>query len=102
MDILYVVAHHPGPVTPSRLAAVLGVTPGAVTQLVDALQADALLSREAHPNDARSCVLRLTPSARAEITASEQQVVADFAPRFAALTDRQLATLADLLRRLSP
>ncbi len=84
------------------MATVLGLTAGAVTQLVDVLEADGLLTREAHPVDARSRILRLTPSAEAEITAFEQQVVAGLAPRFAALTDRQLASLVDLLRRLSP
>ena len=102
VDLLYVLAHHPGPVTPSRMAAVLGLTAGAVTQLVDVLEADGLLSREAHPSDARSRILRLTPNAEAEIAAFERQVVAGLVPRFAALTDRQLISLTQLLRRLSP
>lgn len=102
VDLLYVLAHHPGPVTPGRMASVLGVTPGAVTQLADALEADGLLVREAHPDDARSRILRLTTSAETDIAAFEEQVVAGITPRFATLTDRQLASLADLLRRLSP
>lgn len=102
VDLLYVLVHHPGPVTPSQMALVLGLSRGAVTQLSDTLATEGLLIREPHSDDGRSCVLRLTASAEAEITTYEQQMVADVAPRFAALTDRQLLSLADLLQRLSP
>jgi DNA-binding MarR family transcriptional regulator len=84
------------------MASVLGVTAGAVTQLVDTMEGQGLLRREPHPADARCRVLRLTAGAEAEIAAFEQDIVESMTPRFEALSEVELGSLADLLRRLSP
>jgi DNA-binding MarR family transcriptional regulator len=100
IDALFVLAHRPTPVTPSSLASALGVTAGAITQLLETLTAAGLVESDLNPHDGRSRILKLTESSRAEIAEFEQQVVADLTPQFDALTDTQLATLADLLDRL--
>jgi DNA-binding MarR family transcriptional regulator len=100
IDALFVLAHRPTPVTPGSLASALGVTAGAVTQLLETLAAAGLVESDLNPHDGRSRILKLTESSRAEIAEFEQQVVADLTPRFDALTDTQLAALADLLDRL--
>jgi DNA-binding MarR family transcriptional regulator len=87
-------------VTPSSLASTLGVTAGAVTQLLEILLAAGLVESDLNPRDGRSRILKLTDSARDEIAEFEQQVVADLTPRFEVLTDTQLAILADLISRL--
>ncbi|WP_240644447.1 MarR family winged helix-turn-helix transcriptional regulator [Paenibacillus paeoniae] len=49
-----------GAVLMSELAARLGVTKGAITQLVDRLEAKQLVMRSPHPHDSRSSILSLT------------------------------------------
>jgi DNA-binding MarR family transcriptional regulator len=50
-----------GPVPQRVLAEALKVTPRAVTGLVDALVAQGLVTREAHPADRRATLVTLTP-----------------------------------------
>jgi MarR family len=50
-----------GPVPRHILAEALKVTPRAVTGLVDALVAQRLVTREAHPTDRRATLVALTP-----------------------------------------
>ncbi|WP_165066615.1 MarR family winged helix-turn-helix transcriptional regulator [Marisediminicola senii] len=100
LQALYRLAHARVPVTPSRLAAYLGVTAGAVTQLVDGLRAEQLVDVAPLPGDARSRILTLTPAAAAEVLAFERGVVGSVMPRFAGLSDDDLTTLAALLARI--
>jgi DNA-binding MarR family transcriptional regulator len=50
-----------GGVTPKLAAEHLGLTTGALTALIDRLEATTLLRRTAHPSDRRSLLLRVTP-----------------------------------------
>lgn len=50
-----------GPRTPSELADRLQITTASVTELVDRLQRDALVSRSPHPTDRRKLLITLTP-----------------------------------------
>jgi DNA-binding MarR family transcriptional regulator len=50
-----------GPRTPSELADRLQITTASVTELVDRLQRDALVSRLPHPTDRRKLLITLTP-----------------------------------------
>ena len=49
-----------GPSTQHSLSRALRVTPRNITGLVDALEADRLVSREEHPNDRRATLVTLT------------------------------------------
>ncbi|HZA17484.1 MAG TPA: MarR family winged helix-turn-helix transcriptional regulator [Pseudonocardiaceae bacterium] len=100
VEALFVLAHSSRPVTPSVLAAKLGVTAGAVSQLLDSLRAQDLIATVENPIDGRSRVVVLTEAARTEIDAFEQSVVADLLPMFGALTTSELGKLAELLNRL--
>jgi DNA-binding MarR family transcriptional regulator len=55
--------------TQRALARTLGVTPRNVTGLLDGLQGDGLVLREAHPTDRRATLVSLSTRGR-EITAS--------------------------------
>ncbi|MFK8249919.1 MarR family winged helix-turn-helix transcriptional regulator [Ancylobacter terrae] len=57
--------HDAEALSPSRLAARLGLTRGAVTKLADRLIAKELLARHANRDDARAQFLSLTPAGRA-------------------------------------
>ena len=88
-------------VTPKHLAGGLGVTAGAITQLVDGLISQDLVESVAHPSDARSRVLRLTDSAQATVDRFEHAAVERMAHRFDGLDDKQLVALATLLATVS-
>jgi DNA-binding MarR family transcriptional regulator len=55
--------HRNGPRKMADLADALGVTPRAVTTLVDALEAERLLRRGPHPTDRRVTIVELTGAA---------------------------------------
>ncbi|MEV7192314.1 MarR family transcriptional regulator [Streptomyces sp. NPDC093510] len=55
---------HDGPMTQRALAARRGVTPRNVTGLLDALQEEGLVAREAHPTDRRATLVSLTGKGR--------------------------------------
>ncbi|MGW6396038.1 MarR family winged helix-turn-helix transcriptional regulator [Streptomyces sp. NPDC055103] len=60
---------HDGPMTQRALATQLGVTPRNVTGLLDALQGDGLVVREAHPTDRRATLVSLTQEGRSVTSA---------------------------------
>lgn len=99
VEVLFLVAHSEDPMTPGRLAAELGVTPGAVTQLVTSLVTAGLVEQQRDETDARRRVLTLTAGSRARVARFEQAVVREFAPLFSELSDDELETLAGLLAR---
>jgi DNA-binding MarR family transcriptional regulator len=102
MDALFLIAHHPsGPVTPGALAESLGVTRGAVTQLVDGLVARGLVTQIPNPADARSRVVILEREAADEVARFEAEVIDDISPMFHGLTDTEVTTLATLLARVN-
>ncbi|WP_418275406.1 MarR family winged helix-turn-helix transcriptional regulator [Isoptericola jiangsuensis] len=99
LDALFLLAHAPTPLTPGALADRLGVTRGAVTQLVDGLRSLGLVDQVPHPTDARSRLLVLTPDAREKVADFESATVRRLEPRFAALSTDDLDQLARLLGR---
>jgi DNA-binding MarR family transcriptional regulator len=54
-----------GPCTQRTLAADLGVTPRAITALVDGLAATGFVTREPHPSDRRATLVTFTEQGRA-------------------------------------
>ena len=101
VEALFILAHSAEPVTPKHLAGGLGVTAGAITQLVDGLASLGMVDSTAHPHDGRSRVLRLTPSAGSTIDRFEREAVERMAYRFDGLTDEQLADLTATLSSVS-
>ena len=97
VETLFVLAHSVEPVTPKRLANWLGITAGAITQLVDGLTSQGLVESGPHADDARSRVLRLTASAQSTVDRFERAAIERMAQRFDGLDDDQLKVLAVLL-----
>jgi DNA-binding MarR family transcriptional regulator len=54
-----------GPVTPSALAARLGLSPSTLTYRLRGLERDGLVARRPNPADGRSALLELSPAGRA-------------------------------------
>ncbi|NYF16695.1 DNA-binding MarR family transcriptional regulator [Microbacterium sp. AK009] len=100
LEALYLIAHSSSPVTPGGLAARLGVTPGAVTQLVEGLKRVGLVAQRPHPDDARSRTLWLTDAARREVDGFEAQVIDDMRGHLSELSDAEVAELGRLLHRV--
>ncbi|WP_309148032.1 MarR family transcriptional regulator [Curtobacterium sp. MCBD17_032] len=63
--------------TPTEVAGFLGLTSGAVTNMIDRLAAAGLLDRTPNPSDRRGSLLRLRPAG--------EEVVADYRRRYAAM-----------------
>lgn len=61
-----------GGILMSELATRLGVTKGAVTQLIVRLETKELLTRSPHPNDSRGSVISLTEKGKEAYTAHEE------------------------------
>ncbi|MFF2369134.1 MarR family winged helix-turn-helix transcriptional regulator [Agromyces sp. NPDC058110] len=101
MQALFTLAHSRRAVTPGRLAATLGVTPGAVTQLVDGLRGESLVQTSVNPADARSRVISLTTDAAREVERFERAVIARLAPRFDRLDEADLDRLSALLHSIT-
>lgn len=96
-DALFLVAHLPGRVTPGRLARALGLTAGAVTQLLEGLRDAGLVVQQPNPDDARSRIVTLTPEALRDVEVAESAAVARLAPRFGDLSNEDLRMLVSLL-----
>jgi DNA-binding MarR family transcriptional regulator len=89
------------PVAPSRLAADMGMTRGAITRLADRLIAKALVVRAANAADARAQTLALTRRGADLVPTLAALADRNDAECFAALTTAERAMLADLLRRMA-
>ncbi|NLR75652.1 MarR family winged helix-turn-helix transcriptional regulator [Leeia aquatica] len=98
-DVLATLRRHNCPLTPTALYRTMMLTSGAVTGLVDRLEARGLVERIASQEDRRSLLVRLTPAGHALIDqamndhlANQQQMLAPFSPA-------QREQLAMLLRQ---
>lgn len=63
-----------GSLSLSQIAERLQVTPATVTSAIDRLEADRLVRRVAHPNDARSTLAEITPRGRRVVAAATDQL----------------------------
>ena len=86
LSALSVIVFGGGPVTLGQLAAAEQVRPPTMTRLVDALEADSLVSRESDPGDARITRIRPTARGRALLEAGRARRVAALARPLAALS----------------
>jgi DNA-binding MarR family transcriptional regulator len=89
----------PGPLPMRDLCAALQTERAYTTVIVDDLESRGLLVREVNPADRRSRLARITEAGRAVARAADAIQSAPPAA-LAVLTDAEVATLDDLLRRL--
>ena len=95
-----------GPVPQRVLAEALKVTPRAVTGLVDALVAQSLVTREAHPTDRRATLVTLTPQGETFVAQLKRDHKKLARALFASMSHREfdsfaqgLASVIDRLRK---
>jgi DNA-binding MarR family transcriptional regulator len=89
-----------GPSTQHSLSRALRVTPRNITGLVDALEADGLVARTAHPSDRRATLVALTEKGTglARAMKRDQDRGAQFL--FEGVTPTELATFSKVVERL--
>lgn len=90
-----------GPAPPSRLAARLALTRGAVTKIADRLAARGLVARAADPDDGRGQVLALTAAGRALVPDLARIADGNDAAFFADLPEADRADLRRLLAEIA-
>jgi len=83
------------------LSARMGCDHSYVTSLVDTLEERGLAHRESHPTDRRVKVIVLTEEGR-RLAGRVQRAYTTPPATFTVLSDAEVATLCDLLRKLDP
>ena len=88
----------PYELSPGQLLSQTLVTSGTMTNRIDRLEGKRLVEREPDPGDRRGVHVRLTERGRARVDAAIADLLARERDLLAALSARQRATLASLLR----
>jgi DNA-binding MarR family transcriptional regulator len=89
-----------GPMTAGRLAELTGLTTGAVTRMIDRLEAARYVRRRTDPQDRRKVIVELVPGRSKEFEpfyGPMTKATTDFLARYG---DAELALIADLLERM--
>ncbi len=100
VGILFLVAEKKEGAPVKRLVEMLGVTPGAVTQFVDALVEKGLVSREEDPDDRRILRIRLTALAESNFERFRKDYFRSLGLLFGPLNDGEIKQLAGLLGKI--
>jgi DNA-binding MarR family transcriptional regulator len=90
-----------GRLTPSALGAQLRLTSGGTTALVQRLERAGHVTRESHPHDGRSTLLRLTPRSEEDATAAFAHLVHELDRLAGELSDAERAVVAGFLERVA-
>jgi DNA-binding MarR family transcriptional regulator len=89
--------HHRGPTRPGVLATEFGVAPRTITDIVDGLERDGLVTRHADPADRRASLVGLTGEGEAALAVAGAERERLLQRVFGALTASDRATLVRLL-----
>ncbi|WP_179952718.1 MarR family winged helix-turn-helix transcriptional regulator [Cohnella abietis] len=90
-----------GRVLMSELAARLGITKGAVTQLITRLEAKELILRSPHPSDSRGTLISLTEKGR-EANAAHDEVHLQFYNQLRSqLSDQEIEIFETCIQKLN-
>ena len=98
--VLRAVAEAPRPLRMADVASRLDVVPRTATDMVDALEHDGLLERNADPGDRRSVLVELTASGKQMVVRLEQARRSSAEDLFSALSPSAQRALRELLGRL--
>jgi DNA-binding MarR family transcriptional regulator len=89
-----------GPARPSVLAAEFGLAPRTITELVDTLERDDLVTRQPDPTDRRALLVALTSEGEAALAVGRAARARLMNQVFGALGPHDRATMARLLQTL--
>lgn len=88
-----------GPMTAGELAEATCLTTGAITGVIDRLEAAGFARREEDPKDRRRVVVRAIPKGGQKIGRLFQSLAAEMAKLCSRYSDRELATIIDFMTR---
>jgi DNA-binding MarR family transcriptional regulator len=88
-----------GTITPGRLAAIAGLGTGTMTLAIDRLEKAGFARRVPDPKDRRSVLIELLPGRQGEAGEMYAAVQREGGQIYAGYDDRDLALIADFLRR---
>jgi DNA-binding MarR family transcriptional regulator len=86
-----------GPMNQARLAGLLGFAPRSVTETIDALERDGLVTRTEDPNDRRARIVQLTDAGRDALDVATTVRSKTMGEIFGVLAPAQRAQLVSLL-----
>ncbi|HUD20953.1 MAG TPA: MarR family transcriptional regulator [Candidatus Saccharimonadales bacterium] len=98
--IMFLISHRPEGLTVKDIAEKLGITSGAVTQIVDELAAKGLVARTEDPNDRRVIRVARADRTRNLFRGLRAKFFHRIEPMFDNLTDEEIRTLRDLIAKL--
>ena len=99
-NILFTIAHHPDGMSVKELAEHTGVTPGAITQFIDALVEKGLVTREGDPTDRRIVRLKVTHLAKEQFEKFRQDFLSSFYKIFEVLNNEEIQQLITLMDKV--
>lgn len=88
-----------GPLTAGELAERTGLTTGAITGVIDRLEAAGYVRRGADPADRRRVVVQVIPKSLRQVGRLFEPLAAAMTQLCAQYTDRELATILDFMNR---
>jgi DNA-binding MarR family transcriptional regulator len=97
---LALAAAEPG-ITASRLAELSGLTTGAITGVLDRLERERLVERQADPSDRRRILVRVLPDRAHEVDAVYEPVNEQIATVLSDFDEHQLQGIGDFVARAS-
>ncbi len=99
-DVMAALYHRREGVTMSELSRMLLVSNGNATAVVDRMEADNLVRRTASETDRRTVHVALTPAGLAQFEGLAADHEGEVARLFAGLSEADLDTLTDILKRM--
>ena len=88
-----------GPMTAGELAEATGLSTGAITGVIDRLEAAGFVRREDDPNDRRRVIIRVVPKRYGEIVRLFEPFGAAILEMGSRYTEKELATIVDFMTR---
>lgn len=88
-----------GPITAGRLADLTGLTTGAVTALIDRLEAAGFVQRERDPNDKRRVIIQPIAERADDVAPLYEPIVREMIDLCAQYNERDLALILDFATR---
>ena len=98
--LLFTIGREPDGLSVTELAELTGVTPGAITQFVDALAEKNLVVREGDQNDRRIVKLKLTRMARSQFENFKKEHMASVTRIFEPLSKEELQLFVNILMKI--
>jgi DNA-binding MarR family transcriptional regulator len=87
-----------GPATPTALADQLGLTTGAMTKVLDRLQAEGYVTRSRHPGDRRRVVIHVVAERFEDLARHYQPMAQRMEALLQQFSDRELHTVLRFMR----